>query len=329
MISPQLLPQRLRRRPQLIGDAAEGRWLKTMRCSSQLSAASAIAARARWVTDSVPVHKRHLAPAFSSPSERQNLARWPRPLSPMALQLLLAAPIYTGFVTSWDAFDLPAYSYVWNTPESTSSGDGLGQAITYAVASTFCEDMLPHFSERSYILPFLVNCQLLRAALARAFATWADNHPYIKFLDISDRCDAAEVWKCRGEVDTKSCGCGVEVLIDVASNDPKPADRSASSNERAAYVRQRTRLGPVRTPAGEVHQALASVEADLFFNNELCWYPPPRCAFMPLPTVVPRATLECLWCAAGTSTRLSAHGFTRLPIRKSMPSLCAPRGPRE
>ena len=191
----------------------------------------------------------------------------------MALQLLLAAPIYTGFVTSWDAFDLPAYSYVWNTPENTSSADGLGQAITYAVASTFCEDLLPHFSERSNILPFLVNCQLLRAALARAFATWADNHPYIKFLDISDRCDVAEVWECRGKVDTNNCGCGVEILLDVASNDPKIADRSASSNERAAFVRQRTQLGLVRTPAGEVHQALASVEADLFFNHDLCWYP--------------------------------------------------------
>ena len=200
-----------------------------------------------------------------------------------ALQLLLAAPIYSGFVTSWDAYDLAAYSYVWNLPENASSGDGLGQAITYAVASTFCEDLLPRFSEKSKILPFLVNCQLLRAALARSFATWADNHPYIKFLDISERCDVAEVWKCRGKVETQDCGCGVEVLLDVASNDPKPADRSASSNERAAYVRQRTMLGPVRTPAGDVHQALASFEADLFFNTDLCWYPRPRRAFMSLP----------------------------------------------
>ena len=66
----------------------------------------------------------------------------------------------------WDAYDLAAYSYVWNLPENASSGDGLGQAITYAVASTFCEDLLPQFSEKSKILPFLVNCQLLRAALA-------------------------------------------------------------------------------------------------------------------------------------------------------------------
>ena len=216
-------------------------------------------------------------PAYAASVTSAALAAAPksrRPLAAsMALQFLLAAPIYTGFVTSWDAFDLPAYSYVWNTPENTSSADGLGQAITYAVASTFCEDLLPHFSERSNILPFLVNCQLLRAALARAFATWADNHPYIKFLDISDRCDVAEVWECRGKVATNNCGCGVEVLLDVASNDPKIADRSASSNERAAFVRQRTRLGLVRTPAGEVHQALASVEADLFFNNDLCWYP--------------------------------------------------------
>ena len=193
----------------------------------------------------------------------------------MHSMLLLLAPVpCTGFVASWDIFGKPAYSYAWTLPENSSSTDGLGQGIAYAVNPTFCENLLPTFSEKSgaFGFEFLVDCKLLRAAINRALATWSENHPNIKFLDVSERCNFDALWKCRGRAAAADCDCGVEFVIDVALNDPKIANRTSSSDERAAYVRQRTGWGQVRSPSGMVREAFMSVEADLFFSNDLCWY---------------------------------------------------------
>ena len=189
----------------------------------------------------------------------------------MRLLLLASAPyVVDAFVTTADALGYPKFSFTWDFPENASDPSGFGGSLTYAVSNRFCDELLPHFGERSELAGFdFVNCKLLRAALNRAFHTWSDNHVHLSFTDVTHTCDmdAADV----------RADCGVEVLIDVTSD---PKRNVGASGDKAAYVTHRSDwasapdvLGrPLRSPSGIEHDTYVVQYADVFFSTEICWY---------------------------------------------------------
>ena len=107
--------------------------------------------------------------------------------------ILLAAAPASAFVETWRAYDQPQYAFTWQFPLLKNDTAGLGAGLTYAIHPTFCDRIIQSFSERSdifYAFEF-VSCRLLRGAIARAFASWAGNHPHITFIDRSATCAEA------------------------------------------------------------------------------------------------------------------------------------------
>lgn len=79
--------------------------------------------------------------------------------------------------------------FVWSLPPVRASAEGLGGGIAWAWDSSLCDALLPRFHEDLLGFRF-VNCQTLQAAVHRGFASWADNHPTISFIDVTDQCEA-------------------------------------------------------------------------------------------------------------------------------------------
>ena len=117
-----------------------------------------------------------------------------------------------------------------------------------------------------------VSCRYLRAALSRAFTAWSANHPYIKFIDKSAECDAANsTW------DELSTSCpGVELLIDTTTEDAK----QNRTNEAVAHIEYTSARGVPRSPNGQEHTSTRTADgqteitdfARIKFSARPCWY---------------------------------------------------------
>ena len=143
--------------------------------------------------------------------------------------ILLAAARATAFVETWRAYDQPQYAFTWQFPLLKNDKAGLGAGLTYAIHPTFCDRIIKSFSERSdifYAFEF-VSCRLLRGAIARAFASWAGNHPHITFIDRSATCDALGL-------EPAECP-EVEIIIDVTTESDAT---NSTTNEKAERLRQ-------------------------------------------------------------------------------------------
>lgn len=85
-----------------------------------------------------------------------------------------------------------ALNRIWNAPTDATTSAGLGGGLTFAYDRKICEDLLPAFSEATG--PFggfsFVDCDTIYAAIRTAFSSWATNHPYLKFNDITADCAA-------------------------------------------------------------------------------------------------------------------------------------------
>merc|ERR1719440_2753888 len=93
--------------------------------------------------------------------------------------------------------------YLWTFPADSSDPAGLGGGITWQWDPALCDSILDNFSEDFFFIDF-ITCDNLRGAMHRAFASWADNHRDINFVDVTEECAAigqpnkgcelAEVW---------------------------------------------------------------------------------------------------------------------------------------
>ena len=85
----------------------------------------------------------------------------------------------------------PEYSqrlgYLWSLPDEPSSTRGLGGGISWGWDPSLCSALLPGFGEDLGFYPY-VGCHELVAAMHRAFASWADNHAQINFIDVTSEC---------------------------------------------------------------------------------------------------------------------------------------------
>ena len=65
--------------------------------------------------------------------------------------------------------------FIWNMPSDPASTAGLGGGITWAWDEHLCRRLLPRFHEDLLFIEF-ITCDVLKAAMRRGFASWADNH---------------------------------------------------------------------------------------------------------------------------------------------------------
>lgn len=76
---------------------------------------------------------------------------------------------------------------LFNMPESTSDQRGLGGGIAWAWDDNLCSQIDRLFREDLFFAP-LVGCRDLKAAMHRAFDSWASNHRAINFIDVTEAC---------------------------------------------------------------------------------------------------------------------------------------------
>lgn len=82
--------------------------------------------------------------------------------------------------------------YLWHAPLDPQDTRGLGGGITWAWNPDLCDPLLKKFREDIFGYPGgFVNCDDMRAAIARALDKWAANNRFIKFLDMTDECAQA------------------------------------------------------------------------------------------------------------------------------------------
>ena len=168
---------------------------------------------------------------------------------PRRLALLASLGVAHAFVPTYAAGNLPLYSFVWTSPADPMSTKGLGQGLAYAVDATFCDRILPQFSERGAVFQF-VDCDLLRAALNRAFNTWSDNHPTLSFLDVSKQCE---------EEHGGARGCPRAEFVIQAGGTDGPAT-VGGGDERAAVVQLHVDWELARTAQPITLHALCSFQ---------------------------------------------------------------------
>ena len=87
--------------------------------------------------------------------------------------------------------------YYWHHPVLSDDHRGLGGGIAWAFDDDLCKDdgdsyigngvFEDQFKEDFFFAPF-VTCVDIRASLHRAFKTWTDVHPLIRFVDVTEEC---------------------------------------------------------------------------------------------------------------------------------------------
>ena len=84
---------------------------------------------------------------------------------------------------------MQSLGYLWSLPDDPSSSAGLGGGIAWAWDSSLCGQLQDRFHEDAMLFEW-IDCDMLKAALHRAFYSWSSNHPLIQFVDVTKECDA-------------------------------------------------------------------------------------------------------------------------------------------
>ena len=79
------------------------------------------------------------------------------------------------------------YGFLWHLPEESSDPRGLGGGITWAMDDALCDQMMGSFGE-SLIGFRMSTCETMKAAIHRAFDSWAANSAKISFVDVTKEC---------------------------------------------------------------------------------------------------------------------------------------------
>jgi len=187
----------------------------------------------------------------------------------MAL-LGLGAHLASAWVTLPDAYT--DRKIAWPMPTEPLSDTGLGGGLAFAIDPQMCDRLLPQFKEddnlQVSVIRF-VTCEDINDAIERAMTTWSNNHPYIKFYNVSDECaalgegvacDLAELW-----IDAKPPASGNELVAAFVLHNPEGVGRN--------YKPGKTWDTGVRYPSGEVSNDDWAIEfTTLTFHTHMCWY---------------------------------------------------------
>lgn len=178
-----------------------------------------------------------------------------------------------------------------DSPEEVST-KGLKGGLTYAIHPQFCERMLPRFPEEDFesienIFGFsFLDCDRIRKAIAEAFNTWAINHKYLHFEDVTTACwkswEAAGSPSCESLPKDATCECPNAELLITTNDLWTPGVVNANSvhqGDYAAFVingKKGTvameRL-PTRLTSGAVIDGDQGLQrSEMTVSTELCWY---------------------------------------------------------
>lgn len=136
---------------------------------------------------------------------------------------------------------------------------GLGGGVEYAVAEDFCEVLLPRFIDDPK-----PQCADLLSAIARAFESWSDGHPVLKFTDVSGA--VAPELPPRGAPDPRrGYGAEIDILAREPSGFPRPGPFGAQT--QFYYVQ----ADPVGT-GGRPLPGNTLTSADIVLNPTKCFY---------------------------------------------------------
>ena len=116
------------------------------------------------------------------------------------------------------------FGFRWSLPADSRSYEGLGGGIAWALDPAFCEQLLPSFHEDAPTSRYyrFVDCDEIKDAFVRAMSTWAANHDFLNFKDVSSECAALGVGRA----------CGLAELYIQAT--------ASSNGTEAAYVELRS-----------------------------------------------------------------------------------------
>jgi len=192
--------------------------------------------------------------------------------------LLLAvacSPLADGWVTLPSDYEKwEGRKWAWSISDDPLSNEGLSGGIAFAVDPNFCAKMRPVFREDrpgdgSINFYEYITCEEINDALARAMSTWALNHPYIDFYNVTDECIAqgkgrkctqAEVYIDAREpaADSDLVGIAAYVIHNPSWRDYNGTDQWESG---------------IRHPNGDEHEEDWKIKfATVTFHNHLCWY---------------------------------------------------------
>ncbi len=182
-------------------------------------------------------------------------------------------------------------SMLWTAGSDHAEHAGLGGGITWAWDDQLCDDLLPQFNEDLWFAP-LVTCGSLRAAMTRAFASWAAHHPLINFHDVTNECDAYPLGHPLSQLylthptetdDNLGRGClAAEVYVTSRSS-----VTSAATELAASATTRRVRTEASCCSASDTSCCFRSTNgvaldhhypvydtrrASLAFDTSLCWY---------------------------------------------------------
>jgi len=92
------------------------------------------------------------------------------------------------------------FGFRWSLPADSRSYEGLGGGIAWALDPAFCEQLLPSFHEDAPTSRYyrFVDCDEIKDAFVRAMSTWAANHDFLNFKDVSSECAALGVGRACG-----------------------------------------------------------------------------------------------------------------------------------
>lgn len=128
------------------------------------------------------------------------------------------------------------FGFRWSLPADSRSYEGLGGGIAWALDPAFCEQLLPSFHEDAPTSRYyrFVDCDEIKDAFVRAMSTWAANHDFLNFKDVSSECAALGVGRA----------CGLAELYIQAT--------ASSNGTEAAYVELRSWAWARRSTANAV-----------------------------------------------------------------------------
>lgn len=140
---------------------------------------------------------------------------------------------------------------------------GLGGGLEYSVSSDFCGELIPRFVDNP-------SCEDLRVAIQQTFDLWTEDHPKLRFEDVSSRV-ATELppsW-----VSDPWIGYGAEIDLMALSPDQYSKVKGYGAWTQFWYLF----ADPMGTN-GRVLPGNSLTSADIVINSEACFYLDPAMA---------------------------------------------------
>ena len=186
--------------------------------------------------------------------------------------------IYNDSIGKGEDHPQRSLGYVWEQPANTLDSRGLGGSITWGWDDNLCAKIEPRFEERFWGIS-LISCDSIKASMHRAMDTWAMNSRFIKFTDVSERCNSegyagttacphAEIWITHLNASTVSAA-GADPILSVPNSKFTETFRGTSAFSPFVTLPGFNGSGPINAP----RRVVATVGGTIYFRTEgVCWY---------------------------------------------------------